>query len=163
MLLMISIGTTQSQNFPLNSTFDFYVDSCAFSINGEIMKHSFIIDLDSIIQLNIVKDTLVVIDNKKYDKYLSITYKRSPVTLIPIEQVDHTIQTKYKDFHYVFMVDDVFIKKSPSDFLIDKDYIKEVKLIKYKGFTSKRKNPKILIIGIYTKDRQKKMLIQKIN
>lgn len=91
------------------------------------MKHPFIIDMDSIISLNIVRDTLIPIDDKKYDKYLSITYKRTPATLIPLEQADSTINVKYRDFYHIYMINNEFIDKSPSDLLIDRDYIEDHK------------------------------------
>jgi hypothetical protein len=151
----MNIYFIQGQDYLHNSPVNSHIDSCAFGINGEIMKHPFIIDMDSIVWLNIVKDTLIQIDDKKYDKYLSITYKRTPVTLIPLEQVDNAIYVKYRDFCHIYMINDEFIEKSPSDLLIDRDYIEEVKLINYSGFADEKKNPKVLIIKIYTRGWKK--------
>jgi hypothetical protein len=53
------------------------------------------------------------------------------------------------------MINDEFIEKSPSDLLIDRDYIEEVKLINYSGFADEKKNPKVLIIKIYTRGWKK--------
>lgn len=154
LLIVVSFSNyvhSQSYTTINDSTFN-----TAYFVNDRLITSPFLIDSDSIKELRVVTDTLIVANNKTFRNCIFVSYS-SALDIIPLKNVKKEIQKDYCNFSHIYMINNEFVQKSAPDFLIDKNYVWRTELLPLVSSNKKHPGDKILIIRIFTKSVKKEM------
>lgn len=148
LLIVVSISNSvHSQSYAAINDTTF---NTVYFVNNQLITGPFLIDPDSIRKFRVVKDTLIMTNNKVFKNCIFLSYL-SQLNLIPLKKVKKDIQEEYSDFSHIYMINNEFIQKSASDFLIDENYVWKTELLPLVSSNKKHPSDKILIIRIFTK------------
>ncbi len=97
--LLIYIGITNPVHSQSYAAINDTAFNTAYLVNDRLITSPFLIDPDSIRKFRVVKDTLIMTNNKVFKNCILLSYS-SQLDLVPLKKVKKDIQENYSDFSH---------------------------------------------------------------